>query len=338
MTRQLSLPGPFDLAFTLTMGQAFRWRPLGDGWFSGVIGENLIHIGQPDGLDGPVTYRIGGPEGERPATDKDDAMLLRYFREDDDVAAIYADIRRDPVVDDLVKKHPGMRVLRQERWECLVSYICAATASIDGIKRNVEKIAAQSRCAVCLDDDVRYIFPTAEQIIRVGLPALRDLRLGLERADSLFTAAQQVCNGALNLDGLSSKGTSSIDAARRLDACPGIGPKIANCIALMSLDKLDAFAVDLWVLRALEHWYYQQKDCPTVKKDSKGKYQLYDSIHWRLINWAQGYFGKYTGYAGQYLFHGIEPHKEYVRRDGSCPCCEAEALAAGLRYQGPVWK
>ena len=308
MTRQLEIKQPFDLKLSLTMGQAFRWRPLGDGWFSGVIGENLIHIRQVGGLNGPVEYRTGDTEGERTASDADDAMLRRYFRDDtDDVTAIYADISRDPVVADLVKKHPGMRVLRQEQWECLVSYICAATASIDGIKRNVEKIAAQSRCTVCMDNDVRFIFPTAEQVTRVGLPALRDLRLGLERAGNLFAAAHQVRDGALNLDGLSGMDTSSIDAARRLDACPGIGPKIANCVALMSLDKLNAFAVDLWVLRALEHWNYQQKGCRTVKKDSKGKYQLYDSIHWRLINWAQDCFGKYAGYAGQYLFHGIEP-------------------------------
>lgn len=318
MTQQLTIKQPFNLELSLMMGQAFRWRMLpadfyGDGhrWFSGVLGENIIHIRQVGGLNGPVEYRIGGTEGERTASDADDAMLSRYFRDDtDDVTAIYADISgRDPVVADLVKNHPGMRVLRQERWECLVSYICAATASIDGIKRNVEKITAQSRCTVCLDNDVRFIFPTAEQVTRVGLPALRDLRLGLERADSLFAAAQQVRDGALDLDSLSSMDTSSTDAARRLDACPGIGPKIANCIALMSLDKLNAFVVDVWVLRALEHWNYQQKDCPTVKKDSKGKYQLYDSIHWRLINWAQGYFGKYAGYAGQYLFHGIEPNK-----------------------------
>ena len=306
MARSLEITQPFNLGLSLTMGQAFRWRSLGDGWFSGVLGENLVHIRQ---TENGVEYRVGGPYGERPADDKDDELLLRYFREDDDIEAIYANISRDPVVARLVEKYWGMRVLRQGPWECLVSYICAGNAGIDGIKRNVEKIAAQSQRVVCLDNDVRCIFSTAEQVVRVGLPALYDLRLGLKRADSVFAAAQQVCNGTLNLDSLSSMDTSSTDAVRRLDDCPGIGPKIANCIALMSLDKLDAFAVDVWVLRALEHWNYQQKGCPTVRKSSKGKYDLYDSIHWRLIHWAQAYFGKYTGYAGQYLFHGIEPNK-----------------------------
>ena len=306
MARQLKIEQPFDLALSLKMGQAFRWRERTDGWFSGVLGGNLVHILQ---TDTGVEYRMGGPEGERNATDADDDLLRGYFRLDDDIEAIYADISRDTIVARLVEKYWGMRVLRQEPWECLVSYICAGNAGIDGIKRNVEKIAAQSQRVVCLDNDLRYIFATAEEVVRVGLPALWDLRLDLKRADSVFFAAQQACNGTLNLYSLSSMGTSSIDAARRLNACPGIGPKIANCIALMSLDKLDAFAVDVWVLRALERWGYQQKGCPTVRKDSKGKYQFHDSIHWRLINWAQGYFGRYTGYAGQYLFHGIEPNK-----------------------------
>ena len=292
------------------MGQAFRWRHLSDGWYSGVVGEHLIHIRQTGGVNGPVEYRVGGPDGERDAKDSDDEMLRRYFREDDYIEGIYADLRqRDGKVAELIEDYRGMRVLRQDPWECLVSYICAGNAGIEGIKRNVEKIATQSQRIVYLGDDMRYVFPKAERIVHVGLPALRDLRLGLERADSVFAAAEQVCTDTLNLDRLSSTDTSSIDAARRLDACPGIGPKIANCIALMSLDKLDAFAVDVWVLRALERWNYQQKDCPTVKKDSKGKYQFYDSIHWRLIGWAQDYFGPYAGYAGQYLFHGIEPDK-----------------------------
>ncbi len=309
MTRELKIEQPFDLEMSLTMGQAFRWRPFGDGWFSGVLGEHLIHIRQNGGVNGPVEYRVGGPDGERDAKDSDDEMLRRYFREDDDIDAIYADLSRDTVVAELVRKYSGMRVLRQTPWECLVSYICAGNAGIDGIKRNVEKIATQSQRIAYLDDDMRYIFPNAERIVQVGLPALVDLRLGLKRANSVFAAAEQVCTDTLNLDGLSSTDTSSIDAARRLDACPGIGPKIANCIALMSLDKLDAFAVDVWVLRALERWNYQQKGCPTVKKDSKGKYQFYDSIHWRLIGWAQDHFGPYAGYAGQYLFHGVEPNK-----------------------------
>ncbi len=96
MVREIEIQQPFDLGLSLTMGQAFRWYALppdfyGDGhnWFSGVLGENLIHIRQ---TENGVAYRVGGPDGERELDVYDDQKLMRYFREDDDIAAIYADI------------------------------------------------------------------------------------------------------------------------------------------------------------------------------------------------------------------------------------------------------
>ena len=109
MTRELAITQPFDLELSLTMGQAFRWRRVGDGWLSGVLGENLFHIRQRH-INGNVEYRVGGADGERDATDADDQLLRRYFREDDDVTAIYDDISHDPVVAGLVRQYPGMRV------------------------------------------------------------------------------------------------------------------------------------------------------------------------------------------------------------------------------------
>ena len=100
MARQLKIEQPFDLALSLKMGQAFRWRERTDGWFSGVLGGNLVHILQ---TDTGVEYRMGGPEGERNATDADDDLLRGYFRLDDDIEAIYADISRDTIVARLVE-------------------------------------------------------------------------------------------------------------------------------------------------------------------------------------------------------------------------------------------
>ena len=164
MTRELTITQPFDLELSLTMGQAFRWRRLGDGWFSEVLGENLFHIRQRY-INGNVEYRVGGADGERDATDADDQLLRRYFREDDDVTAIYDDISHDPVVAGLVHQHPGMRVLRQEPWECLVSYICSKSNKIPNITVNVEEIASMSRRTVNLDGDEQHIFPSPKQLL-----------------------------------------------------------------------------------------------------------------------------------------------------------------------------
>ena len=84
-------------------------------------------------------------------------------------------------------------------------------------------------------------------------------------------------------------------------AVDGVGLKVASCVALMSLDKVDAFPVDRWVLRALDAGNYA--DYPIPPKSFP------DGAHRRIISWAQSYFGPYAGYAGQYLFHGIEPNK-----------------------------
>lgn len=297
MTRQLSLQQPFNLELTLTMGQAFRWRSLGDGWFSGVIGENLIHIGQPDGVDGTVTYRIGGTDGERPATDKDDAMLLRYFREDDDVAAIYADIsNRDEHIKRLVKEYRGMRVLRQEPWECLVSYICSKSNKIPNIKHCVSEIATLSRQTVNLGDDEQRTFPTPEWILEAGLEGLIELEFaGRFRRDfpqSIIVAARRVHNRDLELYLLRQRPYA--DVMRTLmQGRPGkkenngIGLKIADCVALMSLDKLEAFPVDTHIERLVNDWWFGWEKPPSYS---------------RIAQWAKGYFGPHAGYAGQFVF------------------------------------
>ena len=143
MTRELAIDQPFDLALSLTMGQAFRWQERPDGWFSGVLGENLIHIRQ---TDAGVEYRVGGTGGERPADDKDDELLRRYFREDtDNVAAIYADISSDPKMDTIMREFPGLRLLRQAPWECAISYLCTARSGVHRTADMIENIATRLR-------------------------------------------------------------------------------------------------------------------------------------------------------------------------------------------------
>ena len=306
MKRQLEITQPFDLELSLTMGQAFRWRRLrpanadcaadGNGWFSGVIGDNLIHIRQ---TAAGVEYRVGGPDGERDADLS--GLLSDYFRLDDDIEAIYADLSaRDSHMAMLIRQYSGMRVLRQEPWECLVSYICSANNNIKRISANVEAMADRLGEPIHLDGKVRYTFPPALRLADASEGLLRELRLGL-RAPRVAAAAERVCDGELDLVSLMSSDVSCSESISRLTDCRGIGLKIANCIALMALDKLDAFPVDRWILRALTTGNYS--GCPLPRK------HLHEGAHKRIISWAQGHFGAYAGYAGQYLFHGIEPRK-----------------------------
>ena len=291
MTRELALTQPFDLELSLTMGQAFRWRPLGDGRFSGVLGENLIHIRQ---IEGGIEYRVGGPDGERDGSDLDDGLLRRYFREDDDVTAIYNDLSRDPVVARLVAQYPGMRVLRQEPWECLVAYICSRRNTIARIAHNIEAIASLSQRTVKLGDDERCIFPAPEKLLKFGEKRLLSAGLiGLHtHAPCVFLAANRVCDGELNLSALPS--LSYADAKRELMKCKGIGHKVADCIVLFAVGKLEAFPVDAHIRRGLSEW----PDCPIHRASPS----ITDGRYKETVQWAQLHFGKYAGYAGQFIF------------------------------------
>ena len=335
MTRSLVIAQSFDLALTLEMGQTFRWRRLGDeevcerdwghpperwrtgdAWYSGVLGPHLVHIRQTG--DG-VEYRVGGSDGELKDIDLSQA-LHAHFRLDDDIEAIYAELRRDPVVARAVEQYPGLRLLRQEPWECLVSYVCSQVKHIRGTRSSVEAIAQLSRDTVRLDGDVRRVFPTAELLAGREGDALSELRLGLEKAPNILGIARSLADDPRGLGRLAGPSASTTDVVRQLDGFPGVGPKIASCAALMSLDRLDAFPVDRWVQRALGRCDLSAMPRELAEKVRSPR-ALTAPQQYRVAEWARERFGRYAGYAGQYLFHWVEPHKERTGWSGGCPVC-----------------
>ena len=274
---ELAFPQPFDLAATILGGQAHRWKIDGD-WFSGVLRGNFIKMRQTgEGIE----FRSG------PAPEADLAPLLRdYFRLDDDLLEVYDRICSDDRVAAMVKQYPGLRILRQEPWECLVAYVCSANNSIRQIHNNLENVSNAFGNPVRLDGDVRHTFPTPVQLVEAGEQGLRDLKLGF-RSPNVHQVTVKVLDRSLDLDELISLPYE--DARDRLIECRGIGAKIANCILLFSLEKPQAFPVDVWVRRALAEWYFPGQKPPTNPV---------------LEEWAHDYFGNYAGYANQYLFHG----------------------------------
>ena len=154
MARHLTIRQPFDLGTTLEMGQAFRWRWTG-AWYSGVLGPYLVLLRRTeDGLE----YRVGGEDGEIQDPDLD-WLLQDYFRLDDDIEEVYRQLGRHSGVAGAIGQYPGLRLLRQDPWECLVSYLCSGTNTIRGIRQGVEEIARLSRRRVHLDDEERHVFP-----------------------------------------------------------------------------------------------------------------------------------------------------------------------------------
>ena len=234
----------------------------------------------PDGIE----YRVGGPSGEIADVDLDD-KLRRYFRLDtDDIENIYVDLaKHDSRIGLLLERYRGVRVLRQEPWEGLASYICSARASVASITKNVEALAEEYGNPVELAGVTRRTFPEPELLAQAGESRLWELGLGFKGL-RVITAAHQVTDNLGELERLEEM--PYLDAKRKLMEYDGIGPKIADCVCLMVLGKLEAFPVDRHIRRAVEDYFSSEQKATDAT----------------MVQWAQDHFGSYAGYAGQYLF------------------------------------
>ena len=284
-------PGqPVDLEASLLGGQAHRWKRHED-WFSGVLWGNLVLVRQ----QGRSIEFQSAPAHP----DTLDPRFRQYLRLDDDLDSIYGDITCDANVAAQVRLYPGLRVLRQEPWECLVAYICSANSNIETIHLSMERLSDTFGHPVSLNGHTRRTFPSPVDLAEAGERELRELKLGF-RAPYVHRAAEAIVEKRIDLVHLVR--APYPEAKAELMALRGIGDKIADCIALMSLEKLEAFPIDVWVRRALAEWYFPGQKTPTNRV---------------LLPWAQEYFGRYAGYANQYLFHGRR------LRDRKSPASEA---------------
>ncbi len=266
---------PFELDSTLHSGQAFRWRRDGDT-HRGVVFGNVVELRQTD--DRLELF-----------TDPDDEaamwpLLRDYLSLDFDIDRVYAAFAGDDRLRESAVRYRGMRVLRQDPWECLVSFICSSASNIPRISRNVESLCEAYGRPIGATG--RNAFPAPRELARAGEAPLRALGLGYRAAYVAETAAA-VADGAVDVMSLREEPYDT--ALEALTALPGVGDKVANCVLLCSLDKLEAFPVDVWIDRALREWYLGDRA---------------DSIsRLKMRPWAQQRFAPYAGYANHYLFH-----------------------------------
>ncbi len=276
--------GPFDLAMTMECGQAFRWKQVtspdvGDH-FEGIIFGNLVRARQ-EGSGVLFTSDPDPPSAFKP-------VLEDYLGLNHDLDNIYSDLGEDAVLAPLFEKYPGLRILRQDPWECLVSFICSANNNIKRISQNVEDISATyGRRIAVSGGEGRWAFPSPHALAEVGEQAFRNLRIGY-KAEYIDKTAQIVASGQVDL--FSLREASFDEALDAVTSLPGVADKIGNCVALFSLDKLESFPVDVHIERAVEREYAPRFDGkPLTKK--------------RMREWAQDRFGPHAGYANQYLFY-----------------------------------
>ena len=276
----IELGGPFDLAASLESGQAFRWRRVGTECgecFEGIVFGNLIRVRQ----SGQTLELDSSPDSPR----KLRPLIEDYLCLGHDLESIYEELAADARVAKATAAYAGLRLQRQEPWECLASFICSANNNIARISQNVESIA--DAFGDSIPGTRRRTFPSPETVADAGESALRELGLGF-RAKYLAPAARQVAEGAIDLHVL--REMEYTEVAMAITGLAGVGDKVGNCVMLFSLDKLEAFPVDVWIDRALREWYFEDgvgKSLPRTK----------------MREWAQARFGRFAGYANQYLFH-----------------------------------
>ena len=274
----------FDLDFSLCCGQVFRWKKIGEWWY-GVVGENVFKIRQ-----------LGAELEFENVSEK---FVTCYFGLNDDLEQISCCIGRDDYIRKALRKFAGLRIVRQEPWECLISFICATYKSIAAIELMLSKLSLKFGERKIFDGLDFYTFPTDGKLAFASENGLRECGLGY-RAKYVQATAKKIHEGKIELERL--KAMPYLEARKTLVEFPGVGLKVADCVLLFSLEKLEAFPVDVWVKRVILNHYANQfpealaKKLSTHESLSNGEYE-------KLNAFGRSYFGKYAGYAQEYLFH-----------------------------------
>ena len=279
---------PFNLTHTLHCGQAFRWKMLGDWWY-GVVRGKVIKMRQV----GDKLQFQSFPEKVNPD------FMQNYFRLDDDLPFVLSEINKDEHIRKAIQRLHGLRITRQEPWECLISYICATYKNIPAIKEMIHNLCKQFGRKIAFDGYSFYTFPKPSDLARARLDHLRRCKLGF-RAKRLLETSKIINNGELDLEALRQADYEK--AKLELLRLPGVGHKVADCVLLFSLDKLQAFPVDVWMRKIILEFYPKFFDQSFIERLSK-KGSLTDRDYQRLGDFGREYFGAYAGYAQEYLFH-----------------------------------
>ena len=266
----------YDLAATLNSGQAFRWQLNGDDWWHGVVNSRWVRL------------RCCGQrmlaQTASPVENWD--WLANYLQIEVDLRQVLASFPKDEPMRASAAACRGLRLLRQDPWECLASFILSSTKQIVQIKQIIFLLCERfgEPVPVLPSYPQAYSFPGAVRISACSEAELRSCKMGF-RAPYLRAAAEMIAQRKVDLSKLASCDLN--EARQALLHLPGVGRKIADCVLLFAFGFQEAFPVDVWIMRALRQLYF-----PGRRASRK-----------RLEKFTAAHFGNFAGYAQQYLFH-----------------------------------
>ena len=272
----------FDPKHIFECGQAFRWYREEDGSYTTIAYGKVLNV-KRDGED-IVLY---------PTNREDfDNIWFHYFDLERDYDVIKRELAKDPILEEAIEFGWGIRILNQEPFEILISFIISANNQIPRIRKSIEAIALNygERIDTILDLSQYYSFPPAEVLKEADLEEFNSLTKVGFRGQRVLATSEIIARGELDLDPIFKM--SRDEGKLELMKLPGVGPKVSDCVLLFGFDKEEAFPVDVWVKRVMEHFY--------LKKDTNVKH---------IGDHGKRIFGELAGFAQQYLFY-------YARENG----------------------
>lgn len=275
----------FNLIDIFDCGQCFRWNKNTDNTYTGVVGQCVLNVRKLENNDVEIKVYTNSNMNEKEIFD----FCSKYFDLNRDYAKIKNQLSK---IDDNMKISinygSGIRILNQDLWETIISYIISANNNIPRIKGIIEKISKKYGNEISVDGKEYYTFPTPEQLSQATVEDLRTLGLGF-RDKRVYETTQIVLKKEIDLKELPEKTTQELKDI--LQQLPGVGPKVADCILLFStLKRIEVFPVDVWVRRVMNDLYINNPDENKINKKEIEKL-------------AQTKFKDLAGIAQQYLYY-----------------------------------
>jgi len=261
-----------DIDNSINSGQVFLWEKCGSDWY-GINGQDILKINK-----NAVIKSI-----QNSKTD--------FFRKKDNMQEIIKSISKDKTVKKAIKQYEGLRIFKQDPFQCMISFIISSNSNIQKIKTSLEKITKKFGVKVEIQNKEFFLFPKPEKLANASIEEIKKCGVGY-RAPFIKQAAEIIFSKKIDLEYLEKLDYK--EAKKNICLIPGVGNKVADCILLFSLNKLEAFPLDTWMIKILEKYYSNEFKIETKTITQK----QYEILHEKIVN----YFGPYCGYAQQFLF------------------------------------
>lgn len=266
----------FNLKYTLECGQCFRWKEI-DNYYIGVIKDRVIKIRQ----DGNTLYIKSNN------LENLEVVVRDYFELDKNYKEIEERISKvDTYVKEAVKNTSGLRHLKQDFFETIISYIISANNNIPRISKSVNEISRRYGKEVEFEGEKYYLFPRPEELKNVSIDEYRECGVGF-RDKYIYNTVKKINKKEIDLEQMQNMNTEELK--KLLLTLMGVGPKVADCILLFSCSRQEVFPIDVWVERVMKKLYFEEND--VTKK--------------QILEYSDKNFGKDAGIIQQHLFYNI---------------------------------